>query len=638
MTLLGRWTAGLLAAAVVVLPQAAYADGQASIDHVQQGQGAIKVLVSVPSDADIDLGSVTATLDGADAQVSAENAASADSVRRLSVLALDTSRSMAGPRIREAKKAAETYLSTVPANVEVGVVTFDRDVKVLLEPTRDRAAALAAVKGVTLALQTSLYDGIAKAIDVLGPAAKAQRSLLVLSDGTDTTSTPLPPLLTRVSRSKVALDVISLQQGGAATQPLEQLATAAGGRVIAADQPRALSDAFTSEADALARQVVVDVAVPAGKKGTDANLSVSLTAGGQTYTSSAIVPVRAAASTATPVAAPPTPISGGFEIPRVAVWVGIGALGVGLLGLLGLLFSSGRGNRPLTVAEQIQAYGASAPQHRAASTESAGLAQQAKDVAQKALEGNEDLENRIAGRLEAAGLSLRPAEWLLTHAGLALALTLVIALLSGFNALLIVLALFFGAVLPWVWLGMKKSARLKAFDSGLADTLQLMAGSLSAGLSLAQSVDTIVREGADPIRSEFKRVIVESRLGVTLEDAMEGVADRMQSRDFEWVVMAIRIQREVGGNLAELLLTVAATLREREYLRRHVRALSAEGRLSAYVLGGLPPVFLLYLIVTKPDYTSPMFTTPIGWVMIIAMVVLLSVGVFWMMKVAKVEV
>ena len=91
---------------------------------------------------------------------------------------------------------------------------------------------------------------------------------------------------------------------------------------------------------------------------------------------------------------------------------------------------------------------------------------------------------------------------------------------------------------------------------------------------------------------------------------MEGIAQRMESRDFEWVVMAIRIQREVGGNLAELLLTVAATLREREYLRRHVRALSAEGRLSCYVLGGLPPAFLAYLVLSKPEYVKPLVHHP----------------------------
>jgi tight adherence protein B len=133
-------------------------------------------------------------------------------------------------------------------------------------------------------------------------------------------------------------------------------------------------------------------------------------------------------------------------------------------------------------------------------------------------------------------------------------------------------------------------------------------------------------------------VIVESRLGVGLEDALEGVAERMQSVDFKWVVMAIRIQREVGGNLAELLNTVAATLREREYLRRHVKALSAEGRLSAWILGGLPPVFLLYLTLSKPSYVHVLYTTLVGGIMLAVMTVLLIVGIVWMNKVAKVDV
>ena len=167
-------------------------------------------------------------------------------------------------------------------------------------------------------------------------------------------------------------------------------------------------------------------------------------------------------------------------------------------------------------------------------------------------------------------------------------------------------------MLPWAWLKRRRSKRLKAFNGSLADTLQLMSGSLSAGLSLAQSVDTIVREGNEPVTSEFKRVLVEARLGVHLEEALAGVSDRMESKDFSWVVMAIRIQREVGGNLAELLNNVSATLREREYLRRQVNTLSAEGRLSAWILGGLPPVFVLYLVLTKPGYVNPLFTTPIG--------------------------
>ena len=140
-----------------------------------------------------------------------------------------------------------------------------------------------------------------------------------------------------------------------------------------------------------------------------------------------------------------------------------------------------------------------------------------------------------------------------------------------------------------------------------------MSGSLSAGLSLAQSVDTVVREGQEPIAGEFKRVLVETRLGVPLEDALDGVAERMGSKDFDWVVMAIRIQREVGGNLSELLNNVGATLRERDYLRRQVQTMSAEGKLSGYILGGLPPAMLVYMLLVRRDYVMPLFTTPMGW-------------------------
>jgi tight adherence protein B len=131
---------------------------------------------------------------------------------------------------------------------------------------------------------------------------------------------------------------------------------------------------------------------------------------------------------------------------------------------------------------------------------------------------------------------------------------------------------------------------------------------------------------------------METRLGVPLEDALEGVAERFESKDFEWAVMAIRIQRQVGGNLSELLATVAATMREREYVRRQVAALAAEGKLSALVLGGLPPLFLFYLLLTQRSFVMPLFTDPRGWVMLGFGVVWLGVGVFWMSRLIKVEV
>ena len=254
------------------------------------------------------------------------------------------------------------------------------------------------------------------------------------------------------------------------------------------------------------------------------------------------------------------------------------------------------------------------------------------------LSANKGLESRIAERLDGAGNPFKPAEWVLVHLAVFIGSGTVGLLLGGGNLIVGILFMVLGAVGPWMFLGFKRSRRRKAFEKSLPDTLQLMSGSLAAGLSLAQSVDTIVREGAEPISSEFRRVLIETRLGISLDDALAGVADRFRSKDFSWVVMAIRIQRQVGGNLAELLDTVAGTMREREYMRRQVAALAAEGKLSAWVLGGLPPGFLLYLLLANRDYVMPMFTEPLGWLMLGGAALILSVGVFWMSRLVKVEV
>jgi tight adherence protein B len=322
------------------------------------------------------------------------------------------------------------------------------------------------------------------------------------------------------------------------------------------------------------------------------------------------------------------------------MWGGLAALCVGVTVLLVAFVPARRGattaeDRITAYATQTRAGGGAATSHR---TDAAPAIDQAKDAAAKMLHRNRDLEQKIHARLEGAGSALKPAEWLLIHGTIVLLSGIVGLLLGGGSLLLMFLGLFAGWLIPRAWLNRRRRKRLKAFNHGLADTLQLMAGSLSAGLSLAQSVDTVVREGNDPIAGEFKRVLVETRLGVTLETALEGVAERMGSKDFEWVVMAIRIQREVGGNLAELLTTVAATLRERDYLRRQVQTLSAEGKLSAYILGGLPPGMLVYMMVVRRDYVMPMFADPLGWAMLGMAGVLLGMSAFLMSKIVKVEV
>jgi tight adherence protein B len=255
----------------------------------------------------------------------------------------------------------------------------------------------------------------------------------------------------------------------------------------------------------------------------------------------------------------------------------------------------------------------------------------------RALRGRR-LEARLADRLDQAALAFEPAEWVLVHAGCAVGLAVLLGLLSGGGPAAIVLGLLVGAVGPLFLLRDRAQRRKAAFEEKLADSLQLLAGSLRAGYSVPQAIDAIVREGEEPMSTEFGRALVEARLGVQLEDALESVARRMASVDFSWVVMAMRIQRDVGGNLAEVLSNVAATLRERERLRRQVRVLSAEGRLSAWILGLLPVVFGGYLLLVRPEYLEPLWTTTLGWLMLLSAAVLFVIGVFWLRRVVRVTV
>jgi tight adherence protein B len=321
-------------------------------------------------------------------------------------------------------------------------------------------------------------------------------------------------------------------------------------------------------------------------------------------------------------------------------------LGAVFLGLVAILFVAlgtiKRDEKQGRVRRRLSLYTLTG--RPAAKTEQGSTALGSSQIARTAVElagrmvQRRDFETALALKLDAAGVPLRAAEWMLIHVGIAVGLSVLLILLTGGSFLLAIFGLGLGLVLPWSYLMVKETRRTSAFLSQLPDTLQLVAGSLSAGYSTPQAMDTVVREGQQPITGEFNRALVEARLGVPIEDAMDGIAERMKSKDFAWVVMAIRIQREVGGNLAELLTTVAATLRERERLRRQVSVLSAEGRLSAWILGLLPLMFALYLALVRPEYLQPLVEDPIGWLLLGVGAVLLAVGALWLRKAIKVEV
>jgi tight adherence protein B len=185
---------------------------------------------------------------------------------------------------------------------------------------------------------------------------------------------------------------------------------------------------------------------------------------------------------------------------------------------------------------------------------------------------------------------------------------------------------------------MKRKKRLHKFEAQLPDTLALLAGSMRAGFSFAQGLEAVAEEASEPSRRELQRVFAESRLGRPIEDALEDSAARMQSVDLAWAVMAIRIQREVGGNLAELLDTVADTMTQRERLRLEIKALTAEGRFSGWILGIFPVAFAGVLYLIQPDYMGVLFQESIGIMAVIASAVMTFIGFIWLRKILQIEV
>jgi tight adherence protein B len=195
-----------------------------------------------------------------------------------------------------------------------------------------------------------------------------------------------------------------------------------------------------------------------------------------------------------------------------------------------------------------------------------------------------------------------------------------------------------GTVGPLLFLSLRAARRRARFEEQLPGTLQLLAGALQAGHSLQQAVATAAQEAGDPVAGELQRVLTEVRLGRPLEEAFEAMAGRARSIDFDWTVMAINLQRQVGGNLAEVLGTVGRTIRERSALKRQVRALSAEGRLSCVILTVLPVLMFGALLAFNPVFLAPLYGTRTGVLMLTAAAVLMGAGVLWMQKLTKIEV
>jgi tight adherence protein B len=322
--------------------------------------------------------------------------------------------------------------------------------------------------------------------------------------------------------------------------------------------------------------------------------------------------------------------------------LGLVAVFFGLLGLASAVLSpqlkTQRSQRVEAIEQYIGPRTHRRPQERAPVRPGA-LATGIISLGDRFMERRESTTKTMA-LLERADLPWRPGEWLILRI-----LSVVVGPLLGYAVMAgparfigVVLGFLLGLLGPSMVLHYLARRRARKFETQLPDTLLLVATSLSTGFSLQQALDAVAKDAPEPTAKELSRALAEARIGSDIADALERVGARMASENMAWSAMAIRIQRQVGGNLAETLRTTATTLREREALRRQVRALSAEGRLSAYILIALPVFIFLYLLKVNYDYIQLLWTNPLGLLMSIGGLVFMAIGIFWMRRVVRVEV
>ena len=306
------------------------------------------------------------------------------------------------------------------------------------------------------------------------------------------------------------------------------------------------------------------------------------------------------------------------------------------VGLIVAVVGRERGNRrrvrDLRAVLELQAL---LPANQDAAERTSTLLARSGVVAERAL-GEASIFSRCAHVLDRSDWTLSAGEFAVVSA-----VTAALGAVTGFVVFGVLgglIAAAVGLTTPYVLVVRSVSKRRLAFDAQFPDVLDLIAASLESGASVAHALQLVVDEADEPIAGEFGRVLTATRMGASLPEALEEAADRIGSADLEWTVTAVTVQQRTGGKLAEILRVVARTMRDRAEAKRELKALTAEGRLSAYILGGLPFALAGLLLVANPHYLAPLVTDPLGVMLIIGAGVLMLGGFAWMRRVVRVEV
>jgi tight adherence protein B len=533
-------------------------------------------------------------------------------------LALDTSTSMRGKPLADAISAAQTFVLGQSNGAQMAVFGFGHtpyQVATFSDNPTGSAAALGQL-GTNGVQGTAIYSAVVLASHDLAKLRGDRHTLVLLTDGASVgESTTLNQAIAAAKAADVTIYTVATS-AHSAVGPLKILASATGGREIAGTNSAGLKAAYATIARSVnsVSSFTYHSLVPAGQK-----ITLQISANGS-------APATVAA-TAPGHQVVTKPSHGLINLPsspagRAAI-AGVAALFV-LMAALVLL-----GAKPaVMVGKRISPY----TEQRKQVVTVSGLEPPKLTmlhqlyVATEKVAGSLNYWKRLTFQLEQANLPLRTAEVVYIQMGSAILLAAFGSLILGIRGIEALIPLIVGGLIPMLYVKFMARRRLNAFEMQLPETLITLAASLKAGHAFNSALQSVVKEGAEPTSTELSRVSSEIQLGMPSEQALDNMAQRMNSTNFGFVVMAVNIQRTVGGSLADILDMVADTVRQRQQFSRKVKALTAQGRMSAYVLLAMPFMMALAIYALNSAYITILFDTTAGNVMIGIALFMMTIG------------
>ncbi len=510
------------------------------------------------------------------------------------IFVIDTSGSMNQGKLEAVKGAVTQIIKNLQPEQKIGIISFSQKVTVVLEPTADHAIALTDIDSLFAGGDTSMYDAIGEAIKQISIERPSQ--IVLLSDGADTTSlTRLDQIVSDVAAVGIPVEAIGVQVTSVQRKVLTSIAESSGGNYYGVED---ISKLISTYSEILTEQLI---------------------------------------PTASPTPSPSeTPVQsvdfGPIQLKRSVYFEVIVATIVGILALMLLSTLKERAanrKRHQARVKTLQKY--SYRQARKARNRLKNSMKTYSFVPRR-------IENAIKNNLE------------LIHSELRYETVVQILIASWifltFTFTLIFFSVFLGMLLATVFvpLGFRtviKSIRRKhkiQFAEELPELLNILASALRSGLSLPQGLEAYAGETKNEVAREIRRSMSEIRVGTPVDEALMGVAERMDSDDLRWAVTALSIQRVVGGSMATILTTAYETVRSRAEIRREVKTLAAEGKLSVYVLMGLPLGIFIFLFLTRREYVKVFWTDPAGIFMLILISISLTIGWKWMKKIVEIKI